>query len=381
MAKLDKKNQLVRLLKRLGNTDYSESDVLDEIIQELERVKKTIPAPLNLTPYLSDVKNLGDKLQTVSTTIATLTTAIEFLKKEQKKFARTDTLDATVSTLSETFDTIEPQMNELKDELEKLQKEMTFVRERSLQQHGGGSMPRQLAVSNTVIATRYADLNFIGSGVTITTANNDVTKKTDITLTASGASIPPGVSFDWSGSIASVPTGYLFENGASLLRAGTFAPLFAAIGTIWGSVDGTHFNLPDSRNRVAMGACIDTAGVPGSNVEGGSSVQCGGSSCHTHTIPMMTTNGHQHSATLNVSGSTDQGFASIQLNCTSVDNNGLGSTTTAITSVSDAGHTHTLGSSTASGLTDIATDTTPPNTSGTSVGVPRFYAKPKIIKI
>jgi hypothetical protein len=46
------------------------------------------------------------------------------------------------------------------------------------------------------------------------------------------------------------PTGWLEANGASLLQAGTYAGLFANIGTTWGSADGSHFNIPDLRGTV-----------------------------------------------------------------------------------------------------------------------------------
>lgn len=46
--------------------------------------------------------------------------------------------------------------------------------------------------------------------------------------------------------------GWLLCDGASYLRA-TYASLFALIGTTFGSVDGTHFNVPDMRGRTAMG--------------------------------------------------------------------------------------------------------------------------------
>jgi len=49
------------------------------------------------------------------------------------------------------------------------------------------------------------------------------------------------------------PTGWLICNDANLLRAGTYADLFAVIGTTYGSDDGTHFNLPDFRGRSAVG--------------------------------------------------------------------------------------------------------------------------------
>lgn len=67
---------------------------------------------------------------------------------------------------------------------------------------------------------------------------------------------PPGTVFSFAGSVA--PTGYLICDGSSLLRA-TYADLFAAIGTTYGSADGTHFNLPDVRGRMPVGLGTHTA--------------------------------------------------------------------------------------------------------------------------
>ncbi len=49
------------------------------------------------------------------------------------------------------------------------------------------------------------------------------------------------------------PAGWLICDGSSLLRSGTYANLFAITGTTYGSVDGTHFTLPDLRGRLALG--------------------------------------------------------------------------------------------------------------------------------
>lgn len=49
------------------------------------------------------------------------------------------------------------------------------------------------------------------------------------------------------------PAGYLSANGTSLLRAGRYANLFSALGTSWGTADGTHFNIPDLRGRFLRG--------------------------------------------------------------------------------------------------------------------------------
>jgi len=64
------------------------------------------------------------------------------------------------------------------------------------------------------------------------------------------ASVLAGEIIAWGSG--TVPTGYLECNGTSLLRA-DYANLFTAIGTAWGTADGTHFNLPDLRGRFPRG--------------------------------------------------------------------------------------------------------------------------------
>jgi microcystin-dependent protein len=59
--------------------------------------------------------------------------------------------------------------------------------------------------------------------------------------------IAPGTVAHYAGS--NPPGGWLFCDGSSQVQA-NFPALFAVIGTIYGSVDGTHFNLPDVRGRV-----------------------------------------------------------------------------------------------------------------------------------
>jgi len=79
--------------------------------------------------------------------------------------------------------------------------------------------------------------------------------------------IPIGGVVNWAGLIANVPAGWLICNGANLLRAGTYADLFGAIGVIFGSADGTHFYLPDLRDKFVVGASQDDT-VPKSNIRG-----------------------------------------------------------------------------------------------------------------
>lgn len=71
------------------------------------------------------------------------------------------------------------------------------------------------------------------------------------TSTIQALQVPPGTILDYAG--ASLPNGYLLCYGQAVSRS-TYAALFAALSTTWGSGDGsTTFNLPDLRGRAAFG--------------------------------------------------------------------------------------------------------------------------------
>jgi len=74
-------------------------------------------------------------------------------------------------------------------------------------------------------------------------------------------------------------------DGASLLRA-DFPDLFTVIGTAYGSVDATHFNIPDLRGRVPLG---DGTGTGLSTYALGNT---GGEEAHTLTTPELAVHTH-----------------------------------------------------------------------------------------
>lgn len=86
-------------------------------------------------------------------------------------------------------------------------------------------------------------------------------------------SVPPGSIQQWGALVA--PANWLLADGSSYLRA-SYPGLFNAIGTTYGAVDGTHFNVPDMRGKFALGKT--TAGT------GSSLAASGGALDHTHTI-------------------------------------------------------------------------------------------------
>jgi microcystin-dependent protein len=64
----------------------------------------------------------------------------------------------------------------------------------------------------------------------------------DLRFTAIAVAAPTAVA-DW-----------LLCDGGSYLRTGTYATLFAAIGTAYGAADATHFSVPDFKGMSPMGA-------------------------------------------------------------------------------------------------------------------------------
>lgn len=71
--------------------------------------------------------------------------------------------------------------------------------------------------------------------------------------------IQVGMIVPYGGSVA--PDGALLCDGASYLRD-DYADLFAVIGTNFGAVDSSHFNVPDLRGRAGVGAGTGTGLSP-----------------------------------------------------------------------------------------------------------------------
>jgi microcystin-dependent protein len=126
----------------------------------------------------------------------------------------------------------------------------------------------------------------------------------NLTVTGTNNLVPTGSLLMWPTGTA--PTGYLLCAGAAVSRT-TYAALFSAIGTTFGSGDGsTTFNLPNYVDRMPIGSGTIAASV---GATGGAS---------TTTISTSNLPSHTHSFSGSFSGSTG----------------------TATTGIYDAGHNH-----------------------------------------
>lgn len=105
-----------------------------------------------------------------------------------------------------------------------------------------------------------ADLGMGSHKITALADGTDPTDAATVGQLSSGAGVPVGAIIDFAGSTA--PAGWLVCGGQSLQRE-DYLELFGVIGTTYGSVNGTAFNLPDCRGRVAAGRDFDASGTAG----------------------------------------------------------------------------------------------------------------------
>lgn len=98
---------------------------------------------------------------------------------------------------------------------------------------------------------------------------------------------PPGIVFAFAG--ANCPAHSHLADGSSLLRAGTYAGLFSAIGTTYGSADGSHFTLPDYRGLFLRG--VGTNGAGYTLMNGGSPA---GAALGTYQQDLFASHTHQY---------------------------------------------------------------------------------------
>lgn len=127
----------------------------------------------------------------------------------------------------------------------------------------------KLADDSSVDANRAVTTDHIRDSA-VTTAKIAATAVTDAKLATSAINLvmPAGAVIPFAGS--SAPTGYLLCYGQAVSRT-TYATLFSAISTTYGSGDGsTTFNLPDLRGRVAVGK-DDMGGSAASRMTSGGS--------------------------------------------------------------------------------------------------------------
>lgn len=301
MADIRKKNELLALLKRLDGADYSESIVISELVKEIEQLKLELSDKTNAPDYTNDIQDLKNKSASTTDVVNSLVASIKLLtanKTDKKVDQKITSLKEDLTTISETF----------KKNLEDLEFKILTA-----QTKGGGSAHRLIANNGTVIANRYADLNLIGSGITITATDNNITKRTDVTLMGSSGGVTHVYATDSTMTIspndgdvnvglnlnnantwtASQTMPRVITNGGSgggiLIGTTSFTELISGTLRVNGSISVTNFFIGDgslltniNANNIS-GTLPTTTGGTGTNITftAGSVVFAGTSGIYT----------------------------------------------------------------------------------------------------
>jgi microcystin-dependent protein len=110
------------------------------------------------------------------------------------------------------------------------------------------------AVNGPIIASAEQIFDQTGGGtVTVSTypQNQAWWGKTQRSDFYGGGLVPIGGTIIWH--TETCPTNFVPANGASLVRTGTYANLFAVISTLYGAADSTHFNVPNFKGMFIRG--------------------------------------------------------------------------------------------------------------------------------
>ena len=149
-----------------------------------------------------------------------------------------------------------------------------------------------------------AAINISGNG----TSGQAIVSDGDGSFSYESNIVPSGALMPFAG--ASAPTGFLLCHGQAVSRS-TYATLFSAISTTYGSGDGSStFNLPDLRGRVIAGQdnmggssadrlTNQTGGINGDNLG-----DTGGSETHTLTTAQLASHTHSFSDTDSITAMT-----------------------------------------------------------------------------
>ena len=127
--------------------------------------------------------------------------------------------------------------------------------------------------------------------------------------------------------MAAIPTGWLLCDDQAVLRVGKYAALFAAIGTTWGTGDGsTTFNVPDLEGAFLRGAGTSTLFTQDSTITL-AAVQNDQTQEHTHSLGFSKSGPHDvsHVGGVNWGGNSWDGslYSDLQSAWPAVGNAGM----------------------------------------------------------
>ena len=216
----------------------------------------------------SDISKLSSNIATTNSLVTSLNSEITARANADVSLGeRVTSLESSTDSLSERASSLETTASDIKSNYVTTNTAQTISAEKIFSnkiQIFGVENLHWIEMSG---ATPYIDFYYGDSAKDFTSriiadADNHLTITGDVTVTGSinsQTAVSSGTIIAFAGQ--NIPIGYLLCNGSQVSRT-TYANLFSAIGTLYGSGDGSStFTLPDLRDRFLEGANTYSVGT------------------------------------------------------------------------------------------------------------------------
>jgi hypothetical protein len=178
------KQKLQKLYKALATTDENTAFTMKSLEKGIVKLKLDLEeAKKKILPPDSRVDELGNMIKELSNKKVELPFDVSTLDKKIADLENSfnDTIIAFQENLVDNPPDLKPEVESLNKKLDLLRKEILS----KIANQGGGSPNQKISVNGAWATKRYADINLIMSGATV--SNDDTNKVTDIDLDGSGS--------------------------------------------------------------------------------------------------------------------------------------------------------------------------------------------------
>lgn len=244
-SKNDFQTQLMALREELNTSKDESGNVTDEkvksVLENLYKMRDEFDSKFKESGAKSETgaKSLNEQIKGISERVNVLAGTIDSKIEAGKVKLPKDNKPEIIAEIEEKLKTLRTDI-------------MTRL--------GGGSINRQIKFNGTDYLTKYTDINYKGTNITYTIANNDTTKMVDVTIVASASG--SGIVRLITSTAASIPAGATAGTDYVYLCAGTLTiTLPTAVG---------NTNLYTIKNTGSGTVTIDTTG--GQTIDGDATV-------------------------------------------------------------------------------------------------------------
>ena len=245
LEKLDLSNRVTSLETRADANDTTNADFEKRITKNTDDIS-SLDTRVTSIEVTSDVGQFSTRITTVENKVSDIET--KNTEQDEKLATNTDAIAENKTAIAENKTAIAENKTACDNATTALDTRVTDIENSYVTLDTEQTITGAKTFS---IITKSATPSASASGTEVVTAAWTRARLAEL--------LPAGTIVPFAG--ANIPTGFLLCNGSAVSRT-LYADLFSAIGTVWGTGDGsTTFNLPDARDRFLEGAGSNSLGA------------------------------------------------------------------------------------------------------------------------